>query len=328
MSKLDEEKTIILLWGLPGSGKTTYANEICKQPGFRQRSTYSESPFKIIDLDYYKDRPDRMRHLKSDTDAYLRSRSKLILDGFVVTNLAATNILEMIYKDFDSNFLLSNKSMFQLSSYKLKYEIVLWEPDVEACIWNDFERRFNNSKITIENAKFEEPSDELIKKFNITITRKKVVKKPNHAIWARMNGVSLNKDDTMTSESWCLGGTAGSCWSDEKSNVSSSPQPVSFERLDDLLSKVCPNINFMKYKEISNQFVSIETTGDSDYYGGHTEYAHYECNIKDLYDYLLENGDIKEPTYKSVKNFVVPKDGEEDFAEEDYDIKGRKLIID
>lgn len=94
-------------------------------------------------------------------------------------------------------------------------------------------------------------------------------------------------DGKMRSGSWCLGGTW--CSYSDHGNVSADPQPE-FINFDSLLEQINPNISYLKYKKLYNECIEIETFSDSDYYGGRTENANYSCDIKLLYDRLIEMG--------------------------------------
>ena len=58
--------------------------------------------------------------------------------------------------------------------------------------------------------------------------------------------------------------------------------------------EVCPNITLLQYKKLYNSLVSIESGCENDYYGGSTKNAYYKCNLKDLYNMLIEMGLINE----------------------------------
>jgi hypothetical protein len=97
----------------------------------------------------------------------------------------------------------------------------------------------------------------------------------------------------MKSDTWCLGGTTGSCWGPEKHTVSASTPPTSFKEFDDVLERVCPNITFLQYKRIYNHSVLSDTEHHSDYYGGSVEYGFYVCDLPKLYEMLVEMKLIK-----------------------------------
>ena len=88
----------------------------------------------------------------------------------------------------------------------------------------------------------------------------------------------------------------GSCWE------SSDPQPYSrpegtdeayqeFDKqFDAVCMSVCPDISFMKYKSLRNEVVEKLTETNYEYYGNSTEYLVVYCEIKKLYDKLVEVG--------------------------------------
>jgi hypothetical protein len=181
-------------------------------------------------------------------------------------------------------------------NYELIFEIIWWGEDREACKWNDRGRRHVNSAITIDNAPFEQPSQELALAFGIPenrIVRKRVYRKPAWKVWAQENG--LGNTDKLKSCSWSLGGTSGSCWDNELRHVSGEPQPASFSEFDSLLEQVCPNISFLAYKKLYNETVTTETSGEGDYYGGYVEHACYVCDIAKLYELLVAAGHVTPP---------------------------------
>lgn len=191
-----------------------------------------------------------------------------IVDGLITTNENAEKLINLVKKQIKDDF---------------KIEIVFWKKDIEACLHNDKDRRIVNSTITIENLPFEEPSQELIEKFNIKVIKKKVQKKSGYQSWQKKNAM---KDNKLTSEEWGLGGTSGNCWDDTKYSISADPQPVNFKEFDELLEKICPNITFLQYKKIYNNCVTTETHQQSDYYGGSVEYCKFVCDLDKLYQEL------------------------------------------
>ena len=104
---------------------------------------------------------------------------------------------------------------------------------------------------------------------------------------------SLYNENELRSDTWCLGGSWGDCWGNT-GMVSADEQPTEFKEFDDLLMEVCPNITLLQYKKLYNSLVSIESGCENDYYGGSTENAYYKCNLKDLYNMMIEMGLINE----------------------------------
>lgn len=251
-------KKITLLWGLPASGKTTYAQE---QFGPQK---------KLVNVD------SMMRHYSGVTlfkkvaeDATYGHYQHVIIDSLLTTNKKAKELIDTIRKE---------------TKQELTFDIVWWKEDREACLWNDRGRRRLTSAPTIEKMVFEKPDPAILK--DITLTHKKVVRKPSWKVWAQEN--DLGSEKTLDSQSWSLGGSAGSCWGDEKSKVYPDTPPTSFSDLDNVLEKVCPQISFLQYKKIHKECVTTKTEGESDYYGGYVEYAKFVCDIEKLYSILVE----------------------------------------
>lgn len=280
------QKKITLLWGLPGSGKTYYALENCTPA-----RGYSPQPRTIhIDVDElwrleknYGSGKKLVNVIAQRISDYSHNADSFIVDSLLTTNQAARDIFMAI------TTLLGDK-------FELLFEIVWWSPNVEDCLHNDRGRRAVDSRITIENIVFEEPSKELIEEWNMKkrVTRKRVVRKPNWQVWAEESGIWFSKSDkakdTLKSDTWCLGGTSGSCYGNDLSPVSAGPQPTSFKEFDDLLEKVCPQISFLQYKKLYNHCVTTDTESHGDYYGGNVEYGFYICHLPKLYEMLVKMG--------------------------------------
>jgi hypothetical protein len=283
------KKKITLLWGLPGSGKTTEAWKIAGITGRNLLQTIQRSKEGcIIDLDYigrdHKGDAFFKKVVQEVSDAFFSSMRMphVVLDGLITTNEDADKLLSKIKED--------------LTEAKTSPEIVIvwWKKDIEACLHNDKGRRKIASETTIKNIPFEEPSKELLEKFGAKAERRTVWMKPVFDVWMDENQFDKGTG-YLKSSSWSLGGTSGS-YTGRIYGVSAEPQPASFADFDDLLLKICPELSFLKYKKLYNETVTIETGGESDYYGGSTSHAWYQCDLKKLYDMLNEWGLIGEAT--------------------------------
>ncbi len=281
MSK--KEKTVTLLYGLPGSGKSTYAKTVADDKAYMPKaaSIDMDSIAKYIRKEYSSSNiPLKIaNHLAQDAVMKLHHREHIIIDGLVTSNDSARRIFEAIKKEGEKEF-------------KINFEIVWWTPDREACAHNDQGRRRGTDSLnTIANLPFEEPSPQLIQEFNVWVQRKEVVKKPQHKVWAVNN--NLGDVDFLESDTWSLGGT----WrSGDGTTGTSSPGdlPTSFTEFDKLLEEVCPLITFLQYKKVYAATVTVKQTSQSDYYGSETNYANYVCDLKKLYSMLIESGLVKE----------------------------------
>ncbi len=262
---------LTILQSLPGGGKTTYANEQAKL-GWPRKNL-------IIDGDLYLRQPDRDRMLAQLCDVIdiniHHYKNDIIVDGLFLTN----NIIEKVLT-------LSN-----INPKTDEVEIIRWKEDRETCLYNDKYRRSKDSSITIRNAAFEYPSDELIKKWGIKLIEKDVVKKPDWKTWAQQNEIQLVDDRYLEGDEWSTGGTAGNCWDNTKHQIDAET-PKKFVELDNLLTRICPNINFLQYKKIDNDCCDIREDGYGDYYGGYVGNARHRCDIEKLYNLLKEFGHV------------------------------------
>ena len=270
-----KRKKVTILWGLPGSGKTTYADTFTT-------NGYSPDAFSI-DVDaigkYCQSHFDTVeRHVGQNTVGKLHYVNHVLVDGLVTTNEVAGRYMTAIKNEAENEFVID-------------FEIVWWTPDREACHHNDQGRRALSSQHSIDGMAFEEPTKQLAKEFKAVVIHKEVVRKPLHKVWSVK--VGQGDQDEFESESWCLGGTHGD-YNGNTHVTSPSPQPASFTRFDELLEEVCPTITFLQYKKIYRECVTVKEYSTSDYYGGTVNYAKYVCDTKKLYALLVELDIVKE----------------------------------
>lgn len=99
---------------------------------------------------------------------------------------------------------------------------------------------------------------------------------------------TINSDNIIIQEHISSGASGGNCWGDDAQHFSNSKSAQEFIPLDRILKTACPNISYLKYKEIQS-LIKEEYREDSEYYGNYTEYEVYKLNIKELYDWLVLN---------------------------------------
>jgi hypothetical protein len=80
-----------------------------------------------------------------------------------------------------------------------------------------------------------------------------------------------NHCSSFFKESWCKGGTSGSCWSDELTEVGEENEP-DLEHLREFLLQKFPKLNEDNIYDIMNSF-EYDSSYDSDYYGGSIDYG-------------------------------------------------------
>jgi adenylate kinase family enzyme len=311
--KNNKKKTIQILYGLPASGKTTYAENLAKS-----RSSFAPAECKVLDSDTLfkkaKDDSDKFKELFTKEIAkvcyeidYTYSINNLIIDGLITTNSEAKEVIEIIKSKMPK-------------SWEVEFEIVCWEKDIEACLWNDRGRRAKSSVNTIKNKVLEVPD---IKKIGADkITKKLVVRKPEFLIFFQSlkealtleedkhrdryrgrYGISKHPQDSIgfVSDAWSLGGESGNCWNDEMYRISPDTNIPTFKEFDNVIESIFPECSFLKYKKIYEKCVSIRDYFESDYYGGGVTHAYYFCDVQALYDTLIEMNMIDSPEIKIIK---------------------------
>lgn len=299
-------KELHLLVGLPGSGKTTYAQREIQKVRPIEDSIYSFGSKHciengIVDFDYIHSQVMCRTSQKmsvSVQNAITRDRVRemalpnrvpesriLVLDGLFTTQ-----------EDYEWVISLYTEKIVR--SYAIdKIVVDYWIPDIEACLWNDLGRREQNSEETIRNLKIEKPNvAQIQEKFGIPtkLIVHSVVKKPKYLVLAGRYGIdksSIHSDRYLYSCSWSLGGKYYSY----TGNVSyMDPEtPCNFDEFDNLLSEICPQITFLQYKKLYRSCVTEDSRDSSDYYSESRE-GFYRCDLEMLFEMLEEMGILSE----------------------------------
>lgn len=94
-------------------------------------------------------------------------------------------------------------------------------------------------------------------------------------------------ENCVVYKGWRTGGIGGgSCWGDGGHFALDGDVEPEFTALDNILSKICPNITFLQYKQIMCATQSFDET-EYEYYGNSTKYKYVYISMKDLYDQLV-----------------------------------------
>lgn len=297
-------KEIHILVGLPGSGKSSYANSVCEGMADRMVFDFDCHIFKKTKDRYTR---DDIRGVLRDTIGhylFVRSIPYLYLDGLFLTNDTVEDIIYVILSLLNDQLPYKSKKGEKIT---IKFVIDQWNEDRNACLSNDNFRYLDNKRktpaaITIKNATYEDIDvDSLNNHMGITINEFQnikvdevdiIIEKVDHkVILYNVKDKLLYDyralDGILRSDNWSRGGT----WADYTGNsgtIGEDPQPE-FKELDEILTKLCPNLSFLKYKYIMANFVEIKEDSENDYYGGCECLAHYEGKINEILNYLKQN---------------------------------------
>ena len=280
---------IEILVGLPGSGKTHYAEEHGAHVDEYWNGTTTSKDVSYVNFDFkdYKGKSikkvlgERFIHIINDDHAYIvknHNTDHWIMDGLFLTNEVQKELVSAI---------VNNKCI----NRPIKIQFVYYKEDRETCLFNDQNRgREQLANITISNATYEKPNIEALKvdfpNIEFTIIEKEIYKMNLYDCKFKIHGHYADKDK-MRSERWTTGGSWGS-WTGESGTISPEPQPTVFQEFDDLIESLCPNITYLQYKKLYGQCVTIEEESESDYYGGTQYYSYFECDLKKLYEMMVE----------------------------------------
>lgn len=281
---------IHILMGLPGSGKSYFAKHWTAN---NYRDIFKEY-FYIIDLDDYICKGDTLEDTLvfafDDKNVFglqhfadIPTKRIIFVDGLILT-------IKDLNRVIDTCFMYFNKNQH---SDHIKFNIHHWNEDRETCLINDnirtkFNNRDKSSSITIRNAKFDN-----VENYNRIYTTNtpvcyNIIKHDVFKLdeFQYLLNEYANEETNMVSEEWSGGGEWCNCWG-ESGPIEEDSTPE-FTMFDELITKICPNITYLQYKQIYNTCVYIRDDDEFGYYGGYELKHRYVCRLKKLYDTLKE----------------------------------------
>lgn len=290
-----------ILCGLPGSGKTTWAENQC---------SLDEGNRAIISLDRYrKDRNITIKDIIRVNSHDFIDSEDVYIDGLFLTQKQVNDFVHDLVECLETD-----EDFFLRSPDKLDIIIEYWAENREACESNDIDRvnsgaRDERSISVIKNAVYErifiEYVEDTIDQFygceaehrngpkmevSVKLCVHETEKYSNSEKYIHDNYNVVG--DVLKSEEWSLGGTWGN-YLGHRGTIEADERPE-FEELDKILEHIAPNITFLQYKSLLKNHVKIVETEHIGYYGGRETRAHYEANIKEIYNWLKTNNLIKE----------------------------------
>ena len=298
-------KELHILCGLPGSGKSTMAQEICNTTKEKYVNVDYYMPMNQFGLEYSE--KNIRRFVKETLSTYLfpyylsDGYNVIYIDGLFLTNASIHSLISAILDTIDNEIFPGEKYI------SLKFIIEQWDENREACLKNDNYRFLNNernnkSAITIKNSTYEMIDINGINKWVVSKLNglqalkpsldKLTFEKVEHTVkeYGTVDKLYHDyniKDGILKSNEWSAGGNW--CSYDGRGGaIDAEPQP-DFDELDTILQNICPSISWLNYKYIMKHFVEVKETLENDYYGG-TEYKrHYKCKFYDMMTWLKDN---------------------------------------
>ena len=274
---------INILMGLPGSGKTTWRKR-------NENKCWGYNWYSIDCDDYLITNDGKFRLYNTIIDVIenkfeINPDKFMCIDGLITTNEQVNEIINLINKKVRKKV---RKKFMNIDDFRIV--IHHWRENRDNCLYNDKYRRNKSCKASIMNLPLEDPNGFNFKSdIEVKIEYHDVVKKTIYE--GEFEPISRD-DNTIRSNTWCTGGDWADCWGNGGS--CEIENPVEFTELDNLLERICPNLTYLQYKKIERECVEVDTDFNSDYYGGCQQDSYYKCDLKKLYETLMEMGLISE----------------------------------
>ena len=319
--------TIEIMWGLPGSGKTTYVKERIQNIADTYKANHEHLILNVFSPDYevtnyntyeyelsngycfqdceYTTRKRRFEHSIDDRCSIISRNGGLgntsftrnathyyIIDTICTTHQYFSDLLEMAH---------------QIIYYVDTLKVVVWEEDRDTCTLNDLGRseRYRSSKYSIKNLSYERPTvDSLVRAIKETLDMD-VVPKDTPVVDKKSIHIEVEYRTVECREDWkVLGAMAQehkpSEWHYEpcvedgilREECDDDSRYI-FNKLWDLLEVAVPDLKLTDYRQIHNTLVHCVSEFVPDYYSDGYTVHRYEISLDELYNFLCEHGYIK-----------------------------------
>lgn len=274
---------LIILTGLPGAGKTTYAN--------KNFSDYAEVMY--IAYDDYKNEKNEYTPIGKiiKKQGFFHNYNTIVFDGFIPdkeARIAAIYEILNATRKYWKNYCHSRKGdtvYFDVQEY-------FWEPDKEACLNNDkWRNRPKSSKESINTwASLIEPltKNDWDNNLGEIFPEDKFIdtKFLYTEAYDYKEGVIEYTKNYLTSNKSNPSILTGYSWNTRYDS------PREFIELDNILTKLCPNITFLQYKRLCRECeakVIIDERYDDYYSNEPSIYNYWEVNIDKVHQWLIDN---------------------------------------
>ena len=285
---------IVILVGLPGSGKTTFAFQLKKESKrysdiFWGDYVISEGLEKSINQYFER----KGYEISRETCGTYACGEQLIFDCLMLTNDDVQKLVGII---------VNNIKNLKWDGVVIPAGFVIhqWNEDREACLKNDVFRlstgeygRDKSATATIEYGKYEMIDMEALKKMYPDYPFEYV----EHTVEAHSEKEMIlenwgDEDGTIHSDRWCIGGDICNCWGGHWV-IDDEDEPAEFTEFINLVNHFCPNISHEDYRKLWDACVDEDYDAEADYYGGCLHYRWYTCNLEKLFEKMEEMGVIE-----------------------------------